>query len=317
HVFNLGFGCLTAEKTWNAALSEMIECGVVADVDVDVDTDGYLIQAFCDDNKVSKGYELLRRVLVDGLVPGNAAFNKLISGSNILEKERGFRGLRVFNDLNYRGYAPDIAMYTTMIHGLCTMGWLGEARKLWFEMIEKGYRPNKFTYNTMIHGFWKIGHFERAKILYKEMCGGGHKETRVSYKAIMTGLCLHGRTDEAYRLEGKIVESMNLLRELLTQGLQPSACSYTPLIKGLCQVVAVQEAKTLWNDMKNRGLEPSVSTHDEIIIGLCDQGDAADGFKWLIEMLKTKRKPKRETPVSHKEIGWTGYALEKGTSVCE
>ncbi|KAI5356236.1 PREDICTED: pentatricopeptide [Prunus dulcis] len=86
---------------------------------------------------------------------------------------------------------------------------------------------------------------------------------------------------------------MNLLRELLTQCLQPSACSYTPLIKGLCQVGAAQEAKTLWTYMKNRDLEPSVGTHDDIIIGLCDQGDAADGFKWLIEMLKS-------------------YALEKG-----
>ncbi|CAB4298237.1 unnamed protein product [Prunus armeniaca] len=274
-----GVGVCPSIMTWNAALSgclkigrtdiiwklyqEMIECGVVADVDVD--TDGYLIQAFCDDNKVLKGYELLR-VLVDGLVPGNAAFNKLISGfckETPPHHDCKEQYCHVYDHDSWSLYN----------------GWLGEARKLW------------------------------AKILYKEMCGGGHKETRVGYNAMMTGLCLHGRTDEAYRLfeempqkgivpdlmtyntviqgfcrEGKIVESTNLLRELLTQGLQPSTCSYTPLIKGLCQVVAVQEAKTLWNYMKNRDLEPSVGTHDDIIIGLCDQGDAAGGFKWLIEM---------------------------------
>lgn len=42
-------------------------------------TVGYLIRVFCEDNKVSKGYELLRQVLEDGLDPGNAAFNELIS----------------------------------------------------------------------------------------------------------------------------------------------------------------------------------------------------------------------------------------------
>ncbi|XP_034209833.1 pentatricopeptide repeat-containing protein At5g18950-like [Prunus dulcis] len=224
-------GVCPAIMTWNAALSgclkvgrtdfvwklyqEMIECGVVADVDVE--TVGYLIQAFCADNRVSEGYELLRQVLVNGLVPENAVFNKLISGfckekqytrvSELLhtmiaknrvpdnytyqevinwlcKKGKGLEGLRVFNDLKDRGYAPDIAMYTTMIHGLCTIGWLGEARELWFEMIEKGYHSNEYTYNTMIHGFCKIGNFEKAKILYKEMCNKGHKETTVSYKSI-------------------------------------------------------------------------------------------------------------------------------------
>ncbi|KAI5337941.1 hypothetical protein L3X38_017212 [Prunus dulcis] len=202
-------GVCPAIMTWNAALSGCLK-------DVDVETVGYLIQAFCADNRVSEGYEL-RQVLVNGLVPENAVFNKLISGfceekqytrvSELLhtmiaknrvpdnytyqevinwlcKKGKGLEGLRVFNDLKDRGYASDIAMYTTMIHGLCTIGWLGEARKLWFEMIEKGYHSNEYTYNTMIHGFCKIGNFEKAKILYKEMCNKGHKETTVSYKSI-------------------------------------------------------------------------------------------------------------------------------------
>uniref|UniRef100_A0A0A0KLX0 Pentatricopeptide repeat-containing protein n=1 Tax=Cucumis sativus TaxID=3659 RepID=A0A0A0KLX0_CUCSA len=48
--------------------------------DVDIETVGYLIQAFCNDNKVSRAYEILRQSLEDGLTPCNDAFNKLISG---------------------------------------------------------------------------------------------------------------------------------------------------------------------------------------------------------------------------------------------
>ncbi|PQM38207.1 pentatricopeptide repeat-containing protein [Prunus yedoensis var. nudiflora] len=289
-------GVCPAIMTWNAALSgclkvrrtdiiwklyqEMIECGVVADVDVE--TVGYLIQAFCADNRVSEGYELLRQVLVNGLVPENAAFNTLISGfckekqytrvSELLhtmiakncvpdnytyqgvinwlcKKGKGLEGLRVFNDLKDRGYAPDIVMYTTMIHGLCTMGWLGEARKLWFEMIEKGYHPNEYTYNTMIHGFCKIDNFEEAKTLYKEMCNKGHKETTVSYNAMMTGLCLHGRTDEAYRL----------FQEMHQKGIVRDLITYNTVIQGFCKEGKIVESMNLFRELLAQGLQPQLT----------------------------------------------------------
>ncbi|CAB4267787.1 unnamed protein product [Prunus armeniaca] len=275
-----GVGVCPSIMTWNAALSgclkigrtdiiwklyqEMIECGVVADVDVD--TDGYLIQAFCDDNKVLKGYELLR-VLVDGLVPGNAAFNKLISGfckETPPHHDCKEQYCHVYDHDSWSLYN----------------GWLGEARKLW------------------------------AKILYKEMCGGGHKETRVGYNAMMTGLCLHGRTDEAYRL----------FEEMPQKGIVPDLMTYNTVIQGFCREGKIVESTNLLRELL---------THDDIIIGLCDQGDAAGGFKWLIEMLKSKRKPKRETferlvdCLSQRDrlvdsllvldfMFRTGYALEKG-----
>ncbi|KAM2846080.1 hypothetical protein COP1_028449 [Malus domestica] len=302
-----GAGVCLSIMTWNAALSgclkvgrtdiiwilyqEMIECGVVADVE----TVGYLIQALCVDNNVLKGYELLRQVLVDGLVPGNAAFNKLISGfckvknynrvSELLhimisknrdpdnytyqevinwlcKKGKGREGLRVFNDLKHRGYAPDIVMYTTMIHGLCTMDYIGEARKLWFEMIEKGYRPNEYTYNTMILGFCKIGSFEEAKILYKEMCDRGYKETTVSYNAMMRGLCLHGRTDEAY----------GLFTEMPHKGIVRDLITYNTLIQGFCKEGKIVESTNLFRELLTQGLQPSTYSYTPLIEKLCQVG---------------------------------------------
>lgn len=75
-----------------------------------------------------------------------------------------FEAFRVFNDLKDRGYFPDRVMYTTIIHGLCTTGWIGEGGKPWFEMIQKGY---EYTYNTRIHGFCMIGNYGKARKLYK------------------------------------------------------------------------------------------------------------------------------------------------------
>ncbi|XWS18965.1 hypothetical protein CRYUN_Cryun32bG0090300 [Craigia yunnanensis] len=186
--------------TWNLALlaclkvgrndlvwkmhQNMIDSGVV--MDIDVGTVGCLIQAFCNDGKASKGYELLQQILEDGLVPDTVAFHKMIAAfcktrtyvrvsellhtmiatnrapdiytyqeviNGLCKNRMWLEGSRIFNDLKDRGYAPDRVMYTTMIHGLCKMGRLGDARKLWFEMINKGMLPNEYAYNAMLYGF--------------------------------------------------------------------------------------------------------------------------------------------------------------------
>ncbi|KAH7852060.1 hypothetical protein Vadar_020087 [Vaccinium darrowii] len=270
---NIGF--LPALETWNLALlgsvrtgktdvvwklyGEMMDNGVVGDVD----TVGYLIQAFCIDGNVSKGYELLRQVLEAGFVPSIVAFNKLISGfckdgeywrvsallhtmiakncrpgiftyqeiiSSLFKRGIPREGFRIFNDLKDRGYAPDRVMYTTMIHGLCEKKLFGDARKLWFEMVRKGIIPNEYTYNALIWGLFKVGYIKKAKGLYKAMCCRGYKETT------------------------------------------PSTVTYTYLIKGLCKIGDLDKAKELLRDMQKRGVEPSVWIYDFIITGLSKKG---------------------------------------------
>lgn len=220
-------------ETWNFALQsclkfgrtdliwklyeEMIEAGVQKDVGIE--TVGYLIQAFCSDNKVSRAYELLRQALEDGLAPCNDAFNKLISGfceeedydrvsellhtmiarnrtpdiftyqkiiNGLCKKGKQLEAFEVFNVLKDRGYAPDKVMYTTMIVGLCKMRWLGDAKKLWLEMIDKGFLPNEYTYNTLINGFCKIGKLDEASKLCKEMHDRGYKKTTLSCNIVST-----------------------------------------------------------------------------------------------------------------------------------
>lgn len=345
-------GCLRAGRTnlvWTL-YEQMMESGVVASINVE--TVGYLIMAFCAENKVLKGYELLRELLDNGLHPDNVVFNALIRGfckerryarvSEILHimiakncnldiftyqevingllKRRNSEGFRVFNDLKDRGYFPDRVMYTTVIKGLCDMGWLGEARKLWFEMIKKGFQPNEYTYNVMLHGYCKIGDLVEAGNIFEDMCGRGYAETTVSYSTMISALCWHGRTDEALRMfeemfqrgivrdliaynslikglckKKKLVKATKLLDELLAQGLEPSVSSFSYLIKGLCNVGDTQGAIRLWKDIHDRNLAPTASMHDDIITGLCKEGDSLQGMEWLLNMLSLKLKPQEKT----------------------
>ncbi|KAK6254628.1 hypothetical protein SCA6_015933 [Theobroma cacao] len=307
--------------TWNLALlaflkvgrndfvwklyQDMIDSGVV--VDIDVATVGCLIQAFCNDGNASKGYELLRQVLEDGLVPDNVVFNKLIAGfcktrnygrvsellhtmiarnraldiytyqeiiNGLCKKRKWLEGYRIFNDLKDRGYAPDRVMYTTMIHGLCKMEWLGHARKLWFEMINKGMLPNEYTYNALLHGLYKVHDLEEAEKLFKEMLDRGYGETTVSYNTMIAGFCWHGRMDEAYRLFEEMPEK-GIVRDLIT---------FNTLIKGFCMEGKIVESLNLLKELLVQGLQPSTPSYTPIIKNLCQVGHMQEAKDLLNDM---------------------------------
>ncbi|KAG2727355.1 hypothetical protein I3760_01G153500 [Carya illinoinensis] len=316
-----GDGINPSIATWNSALSgflkvrrtdlvwklygEMMESNVAAKVDVE--TVRYLIQAFCDDGKVSKGYELLRQILEDGFDPGSATFNRLISGfckerqyDNVSEllhtmiaknhaptiftyqeiinglgkRRKWLEGFRIFNDLKDRGYAPDRVMYTTMIRGLCKLRWLGDARKLWFEMIQKGFIPNEYTYNALIYGFCKIGNLEEARKLYKEMCDRGYRETTVSCNTMIAGLCLNGRADDARGLFEEMPQK-SVIRDVIT---------YNTLIRGFCREGKIVESINLLKDLQVQGLQPSRESFTPIIEKLCQMGEIQEAKKLWDDM---------------------------------
>lgn len=325
-------GVFGSIKTWNSALlgcikidrtdlvwklyHDMIESGIVADVDAE--TVGYLIQAFCNDGKVTEGYELLRQVLEDGLVPENTAFNKLISRfcekknfgrvsellhtmvarnrapdnftyeeviNGLCKSRKRLEAYRVFNDLKERGYVPDTVMYTTVIHGLCKMGWLGDARKMWFEMIHKGLLPNEYTYNSMIHGYCRIDNLEEAKRLHKEMLDKGYGETTVTYNTLIAGLCLHGRTDEAY----------HLFEEMAQKGIFRDVITYNTLIQGYCKEGKIVNSTKLLEELLALGLQPSASSYTHLIEKLCQVGDVQEAKNLWNEMCNRGLQPRVHT----------------------
>lgn len=325
-------GFCPSVATWNASLSACLKTGRTdlvwtlyeqmmksdAITNIDVETISYLIQAYCHDNKVFNGYELLRYVLENGLLPENVVINRLISGfcregqyarvsellhimiakkhspdiftyqeiiNGLLKRRKNRESFRIFNDLKDRGYFPGRVMYTTIIKGLCEIGWLGEARKLWFELIRKGFLPNEYTYNVMISGYCQIGNFDEARKLYKEMCDEGFEETTVTYNTMISGLCLHGRADEA----------MSLFEEMSHKGIGCDLITYNSLIQGLCKQGKLVEATQLFNELMAQGLQPSTSSFTPLIKRLCEVGDTQEAIKLWKDMDSRNLEPMGNT----------------------
>ncbi|CAA7061934.1 unnamed protein product [Microthlaspi erraticum] len=273
-------GCVRARKLdrfWELH-KEMTES------EIDLKRIQYLIQALCDSGEVSQGYELMKKVLRQGLDPGHFVYEKLISAFCKIEKYASMseilhtmiawkhfpslstyheviQGLcknkkpqeayRVFNSLKERGYAPDVVLYTTMIHGLCEMRRFGRARKLWRELMKKGMRPNEFTYNVMIHAHLKRGEVVLARKLYGEMVRNGYGETTVSCNTMITGFCSFGRSEQALEFFKKMAE----------RGVKPDAITYNALVQGFSKENKVERVVKLFKELKELGLKPSARTY--------------------------------------------------------
>ncbi|XP_074273750.1 uncharacterized protein LOC141597264 [Silene latifolia] len=289
---------------------EMMDSGVVGDVE----TAGYLIQAFVVDDKPVSGYEALRQVRDGGFIPRNDALNCLIVAlskdgdfarvSEILHMmigmnqnpdiytyqgiiyalcKRGREGeaYKIFNDIRERGYRPDTKFYTIMLQGLCRKNLIEKAKKLWSEMGEKGVLPNEYTYNVLIYGYCKTGDLEEARKLVKEMRDRGYKLNNVNYNTLIAGLCKNGEMKEA----------CDLFEEMPRNGVARDVLTYNSLIRGFCKQGDFDKGLHFFESLVACGLRPTTSSYTSLIELLCRVGKTQQALEFLTEMLNKGVEP--------------------------
>ncbi|CAJ1952166.1 unnamed protein product [Sphenostylis stenocarpa] len=111
------------------------------------------IEALLDDTireiEAQCNVELDIAVLHAGLI-NKKAFEELIKACEALD---------LCLEMTGKGIRPNLATYTSLIHGLCDFSRWKEGSDLWLEMTGKGTQPNLFPYNSLCHGFhdarWK------------------------------------------------------------------------------------------------------------------------------------------------------------------
>lgn len=316
--------CVSLE-TWNCAFLHSLRMGrvdvvwklhedmVKYGVATDVNTIGYLIQAFCLEDNATKGYQLLLQVLMAGQVPDKVVFDNLISAlgkygmygkvSAVLRKmiahdcypdihtyhevirfcrgDMANEGVRIFNELKRRGYDPDRVMYTTMIDNLCKNKDIRGALKLWFEMIKGGIVPNEYTYNVFVSGLFKNGCIDEAEKLHKEMLGKGFPETTVSFNTRIYGLCINSKVEEA----------QVLFEEMNAKGIVRDSITYNSMIQGFSKQGNTSEALHFVDELLKQGFEPSTSSLASLIGLLCNAGRVKEAERMWLDMQEKGFKP--------------------------
>lgn len=318
-------GHSVSSEIWNWALSHSVRMGrvdivwklhedmVKYGVETDVNTMGYLIQAFCLENNVSKGYQLLHQVLKTGHVPDKIVFDNLISAlgkngkygkvSAVLRKMianncypdihtyhevirfcRGkmtYEGVRIFTELKEKGYFPGRVMYTTLIDNLCENKDIQGARKLWFEMIGGRISPNEYSYNAFVSGLFRNGYIDEAEKLHKEMLDKGFPETTVSFNTRIYGLCINSQVKEA----------RVLFEEMNEKGIARDSITYNSLIQGFSKQGNTVEAMYFLHELLKQGFEPSTASQASLISMLCNAGHVKEAERMWLDMHEKGFKP--------------------------
>ncbi|KAL3838617.1 hypothetical protein ACJIZ3_023208 [Penstemon smallii] len=169
---------------------------------------------------------------------------------------------------------PDVSTYTTMIRGLCKVGMIENAEKLFVEM---SCGRNLWTYNVTIDGFCKNGFVEKAQRIVDEMVKGETILPDVfSYTSLIDGYCKKGEFRNAMRCFNEMVTTRNC---------KPNVVTYNVLINGLCLSGDVDEAKRMMSLLRLTGVRDNIATHTSLLKGYCIVGKSEEAIEHFKEMI--------------------------------
>ncbi|KAA8535748.1 hypothetical protein F0562_030750 [Nyssa sinensis] len=154
----------------------------------------------------------------------------------------------------------------TLIHGLCELGNVDGALKIYTEMIKGGVSPDVVTHNALLNGYCRAGKIKKSFKLWDLM---GKEDCRrvVSYNIFMRGLFENAKVDEAI-----------LIWKLLPEkGCVGDSITYSVLIHGLCKNGYSNRALWVLNEAKDRGDRLDISAYSSMINGLCREGRLDEG----------------------------------------
>ncbi|XP_058094326.1 small ribosomal subunit protein mS80 (rPPR6) [Magnolia sinica] len=156
-----------------------------------------------------------------------------------------------------RKYA--IKPFTWVIHGLCRIQEVREAKKLLFKMIDSGPPPGNAVFNRVISGLSKAGEMEEAISLMKVMEGRGLRPDVYTYSVIMSGYANGGQMDDACRIFSEAKKMHSKLCPV----------TYHILIRGYCKMEEFDKALKYLGEMKEGGVNPNSDEYNKLIQSLC------------------------------------------------
>ncbi|KAL1166290.1 hypothetical protein V6Z11_A06G187100 [Gossypium hirsutum] len=313
-------------------LKDLIDSGYRADLGIY----NSLIEGMCDVKLIDRAYKLFQVTVQEGLEPGFATvkpmllvfaemrrmsdFCKLLEQmqklgfsvnddlskffSFVVEKgERTIMAVRVFNELKVKGYGS-VLIYNILMGALHKTGKVKQALSLFQEMKDLNFEPDSSTYSNAIICYVEDENIKEACICHNKIIEMSRVPSIDAYYSLTNGLCKIGEIDAAMELVRDCLGAekvMEVLNEMMQEGLPPDNIICSAIISGMCKYRTIEEARKVFANLRTRKLltEANVIIYDELLIEYMEK-KAADlvlsGLKFF--GLESKLKAKGSTLLS-------------------
>ncbi|CAN6853024.1 unnamed protein product, partial [Brassica oleracea var. botrytis] len=139
-------------------------------------------------------------------------------------RRRMWEANRMFREMLFRGFAPDVVTYNCLIDGCCKTNRIGRALELFEDMKKRECVPNQVTYNSFIRYYSVTNEIERGIEMMRMMEKIGHG---VAGSSTYTPL-IHALVETR-----RVAEARDSVVEMVEAGLVPREYTYKLVLDAL------------------------------------------------------------------------------------
>lgn len=153
------------------------------------------------------------------------------------------KALSVFEEMKKAGVEPDAVAYRTMLRLLCNSGKSDLALEFYTEMVRNEVDLDSDLYKLLLKCFALSGNIDAAHLVGENMIKIGIPEPEV-YGLMLKNFCM----------AGKIMESLEFIRNLKNKNVSLETGMFSTLVKGLCSRDRITDAMEILEIMKKRNV---------------------------------------------------------------
>ncbi|XP_077225881.1 pentatricopeptide repeat (PPR) superfamily protein [Tasmannia lanceolata] len=216
----------------------------------------------------SKKFEEMK---IDECKPNQSTYKYLIIFLCERKGRKVGEAIKIFEEMIHAGYTPDRELVEIYLACLCESGKLSDARNC-VKYLSKSCFTIQSSYSLLVKALCRAGKLDEALALEDEMGALGCSVDQYIYGSLIHGLLRGGRFNEALRK----VDAMKQGDTSLTVHV------YTSLIVHFSKEKQIGKVLEILKKMREDGCEPTVVTYSALIHGFMNVGmffDARNVFR--------------------------------------